>query len=214
MTYNDIVTPIRKTQYGEADIIYTFISAHHGRIDAIAKGIRKTTSRKRGNIELGAFTSMQFAKGKNMDVAIEANMLDYNEDLFSHTGLILLYKILPLLNKYCTDIEHTSKIFNITKEAFIQFDSDTAIFYECYLKYNLLSIQDLLPDWSKCMVCQVKYDFLDKANPDIGLLICNNCARKIEPMSFSTPTSVQDLEGKKNDLEYLKILVKILDRFV
>ena len=209
MTYNDIVTPIRKTIYGEADLIYTLLSSTHGRIDAIAKGIRKSTSKKRGNIDFGIFSSVHLIQGKGLDIIIEAQMLEYNADLLSSLGLQLLHRILPLLNNLATDIDHSVKIFDEVKKYFILFDNSKSILFEASLKYALLDIQNILPDWSLCSICSLHFEQISKYNIRSNLLVCNNCARKIESGSVTIPKNVGDLKDL-NEKE-LELILNVLN---
>ncbi|MEI7604211.1 MAG: DNA repair protein RecO [bacterium] len=209
MTYNDIATPIKKTIYGEADIIYTFLTAHHGRIDAIAKGIRKSTSRKRGNIDYGVFSSLQLAKGKNMDVITEAQMIEYNDDLFSENGLKFLFSNVPLINRFASDIEHCTKMFETLKVVFLTYEKEHHNSFDLMLKYDLLEIQDLLPDFNQCRMCRVKGVEISKYSNSSLVPICNNCARKIETSLFIVPNNFEDI--KRLDIGQKKVILNILN---
>ena len=59
---------LRKLDYGEADRIYTLLTREHGRIGAIAKGVRKTSSRLAPSLELFARIDVLLARGRNLDV--------------------------------------------------------------------------------------------------------------------------------------------------
>lgn len=194
MTYNDIITPIRKTLYGEGDIIFTFLSAHHGRIEAIAKGIRKSTSRKRGNIEYGMFSSAQFAEGRNLDILTEANMIDYNTELLSSSGVRFIYNVLPIINKFATDESHSLKVFEVLKEIFVNFNEANPDLSEAKAKYELLDVQDSLPKWNICNMCRLEFDVINKYNPQTNIYICNNCARKVESKEIDLPRRVEDID--------------------
>ena len=194
MTYNDIATPIRKVTYGEADIIYTFLTAHHGKVDAIAKGIRKSTSRKRGNIDMGIFSTLQFIEGKNLDIITEAQMLEYNDELFTSEGLKFLFAVMPLVNKFATDKEHSIKIFDVVKRIFLTYENNTSKLHELQLKYELLEIQNILPDWTLCSICHLHLDNISAYSTKSHILVCNNCKRKIEAENIQVPRSEHDLE--------------------
>jgi DNA repair protein RecO (recombination protein O) len=55
---------LRRTDYGEADRILTFLTPEHGRIRTIAKGVRKQKSKMAGGIELFSISELHFIKGK------------------------------------------------------------------------------------------------------------------------------------------------------
>jgi DNA repair protein RecO (recombination protein O) len=55
---------LRRTNYGEADRIITFITADYGKISCIAKGVRKSTSKLAGGIEFLSESDISFIKGR------------------------------------------------------------------------------------------------------------------------------------------------------
>jgi len=67
---------LKRVNYGEADRILTVFSKHFGKISVLAKGIRRTTSRKGGNLELFNQVVIFAAKGKNLDIVTEAEVIN------------------------------------------------------------------------------------------------------------------------------------------
>lgn len=66
---------LKRSNYGEADRILTIFTKHYGKIKAIAKGVRKITSRKGGNVELFNHCVLFLAKGRNLDIVTEAQVV-------------------------------------------------------------------------------------------------------------------------------------------
>ncbi|HXG40610.1 MAG TPA: DNA repair protein RecO, partial [Candidatus Limnocylindrales bacterium] len=54
--------------YGEADRILTLITPEHGKLKAIAKGVRRPTSRLGGSLEPFAELRLALARGRTFDV--------------------------------------------------------------------------------------------------------------------------------------------------
>lgn len=67
---------LRRRNFGEADRILTIYTKHYGKIRAIAKGVRKITSRKGGNVELFNHCVLFLAKGRNLDILTEAQVIN------------------------------------------------------------------------------------------------------------------------------------------
>jgi len=67
---------LKRINYGEADRILTIYTKRHGKIRAIAKGVRKLTSRKAGSLELFNNVVLFLVKGKNLDIITEAQTVD------------------------------------------------------------------------------------------------------------------------------------------
>ena len=67
---------LKRMNYGEADRILTIYTLHHGKIRAMAKGVRKLQSRKAGSLELFNHSVLFLIKGKNLDLVTEAQTID------------------------------------------------------------------------------------------------------------------------------------------
>ena len=67
---------LKRINFGEADRIVTLYSKHYGKITCLAKGIRKLSSRKRGNLEIFNQVTFFAAKGKGMDIVTEVETID------------------------------------------------------------------------------------------------------------------------------------------
>jgi len=75
-TFVDKGITLRKIHLGEGDLLLDILTSKRGRITALARGALKLTSRKRGNIEVGAITHFRFEEGKSKYVVVEAEMED------------------------------------------------------------------------------------------------------------------------------------------
>jgi len=74
-TYKTEGVILKRSNYGEADRILTIYTKHYGKIRAMAKGVRKITSRKGGNLELFNHCVLFLAKGRNLDIITEAQVV-------------------------------------------------------------------------------------------------------------------------------------------
>jgi DNA repair protein RecO (recombination protein O) len=67
---------LRQRRLGDADKIITLYSAEHGKIDAIAKGVRRMTSRLAGHVEPLNHGSYMIAHGRNLDIITQAQTVE------------------------------------------------------------------------------------------------------------------------------------------
>ena len=74
--YRDEAVVLRTHKLGEADRIITLLTREHGRVRAVAKGVRKTTSRWGSRLEPFTHVDLQLAEGRNLDVVTQAETLD------------------------------------------------------------------------------------------------------------------------------------------
>ena len=71
-TYRDEVVVLRTHKLGEADRIVTLLSRRHGKVRAVARGVRRTSSKFGARLEPFSHVDLQFATGKTLDVITEA----------------------------------------------------------------------------------------------------------------------------------------------
>ncbi len=63
---------LRRQDLGEADRIVTIFTPGYGKLRAVAKGVRKPSSRKAGHLEPLARSNLLIAKGRELDIITQA----------------------------------------------------------------------------------------------------------------------------------------------
>ena len=66
---------LRTYKLGEADRIITALSREHGKVRAVAHGVRRTSSRFGGRLEPFSHVDVQFAVGRSLDVVAQVESL-------------------------------------------------------------------------------------------------------------------------------------------
>lgn len=91
---------LKRRNFGEADRILTIFTLQKGKISVLAKGVRRITSRRAGNVELLNRVLMYLHQGKGMPILTEAESLEtypkLKEDLTLST---YAYHIIELVDK-------------------------------------------------------------------------------------------------------------------
>ena len=94
---------LKRTDLGEADRIVTFFSRDVGKIRAVAKGVRRTTSRSAGHLEPFTLSDVMFAVGRELDVISQADTLEsfrqVRDDLVLTTHAYYLAEVVDLLTE-------------------------------------------------------------------------------------------------------------------
>jgi len=70
--YSDEAIVLRTRKLAEADRIITLLTRDHGIVRAVAKGVRRTTSRFGSRLEPFTHVDLQLAEGRNLDVITQA----------------------------------------------------------------------------------------------------------------------------------------------
>ena len=81
-TYRDEVVILRTHKLGEADRILTLLSRRNGKIRAVAKGVRRTSSKFGARLEPFMVADVQLYRGRTLDVVQQAESLgSYGADI-------------------------------------------------------------------------------------------------------------------------------------
>ena len=84
-TYRDEVVVLRTHKLGEADRIVTMLSRRHGKLRAVAKGVRRTSSRFGARLEPFMVADVLLYQGRNLDIVQQAESLgSYGADIAVH----------------------------------------------------------------------------------------------------------------------------------
>jgi DNA repair protein RecO (recombination protein O) len=73
--YRDEGVVLRTQKLGEADRIITLLTRENGKVRAVAKGVRRTTSRFGARLEPFMRVDVQFATGRTLDIVTQAETI-------------------------------------------------------------------------------------------------------------------------------------------
>lgn len=91
---------LKRRNFEEADRILTIFTLQRGKISVIAKGVRRITSRRAGNVELLNRAVMYLYQGRGMPILTEAQSLETYQKIKSDLTLsTYAYHILELVDK-------------------------------------------------------------------------------------------------------------------
>ena len=84
-TYRDEIVVLRTHKLGEADRIVTMLSRSHGKVRAVAKGVRRTSSRFGARLEPFMVADVQLYVGRSLDIVQQAESLgSYGAEIAAH----------------------------------------------------------------------------------------------------------------------------------
>ena len=108
---------LKRMNYGEADRILTIYTSHHGKIRAMAKGVRKLQSRKAGSLELFNHSVLFLIKGKNLDLITEAQAINLFKSWRKNLIKVgIAYYLCELVDKLTPDNQPHEAVFELLKE--------------------------------------------------------------------------------------------------
>src|SRR5690625_5170111 len=74
-TYRDEAIVLRTHKLGEADRIVTMLTRHTGQVRAVAKGVRRTSSKFGARLEPFSLIDIQLYSGRNLDIVTQVDTI-------------------------------------------------------------------------------------------------------------------------------------------
>jgi DNA repair protein RecO (recombination protein O) len=178
---------IKKTRLGEADTIFTMYTPHLGKIQGIARSVRKTVSRLAGHLELLTYSQVTLAHGKNIDVIIGSQTIDafmpVKEDLeMVSSGLYML----ELVNQFTPEGTSDPAIFELLLSSMgrLSRGADGRVLLR-YFEFQLLHHSGYLPELFKCVSCRGEVaDGAVSFSVPAGGLVCSRCKTERQLYGF------------------------------
>lgn len=133
---------IRRTNYGEADRIVTFLTAQNGKITCLAKGVRKQKSKLAGGIEPFCINEICFASGRGeLKTLTSAKIISQHTSLISNLNrLDLAQQIIKLIDRK-TEENSAGEYFDLLSITIKQANTNTPVpVVEMWWLVNLASI--------------------------------------------------------------------------
>ena len=146
---------LKRRDFGEADRLLTVLTAERGKFNVIAKGARKPTSAKTGHVELFTITDMLVHKGRDIDIATQAEtvepFLEVREDL--NRGAYASY-CAELLDRFTQEgDDDIGPLYNLMKDTLNRLcvDDDHRLVAR-YFELQLLDIVGFRPELNECVL--------------------------------------------------------------
>jgi len=116
-TYKTEGIILKRLDFGEADRILTIFTKHYGKIKIIAKGVRKTTSRKGPSLELFNQVVIFVARGKSLDIVTETEAINSFPALKKDLKKVgLAYQACELVDKLTAERAENRQVFDLLKD--------------------------------------------------------------------------------------------------
>ena len=180
---------LRTQKLGEADRIITLFTKEHGRLRAVAKGVRRTKSRFGARLEPTSYVDLQLYTGKNLDTVTQAESIENYGDLLSsdYQQWTIANAILESAERFTAQehepaLQHFLLVVGALK-ALAHQTYDPSLILDAYLLRSL-SVAGYAPSLTNCSRC-------DEPGPHKyfslmgGGSVCLNC----KPSAAATPAT-------------------------
>lgn len=187
---------LKRKNFGEADRVLTVLTSRYGKISVIAKGVRRITSRRAGNVELLNRVKLHLFKSRNYTLT-EAESLETFRKLKENLTLsTAAFHILELVDRLTAEEQRNFRVYELTIELLrVLEENPRQIFIRSY-EVKLLS---LLGFWS--------IDAIQDLNDPISKLL-----EKLELESWHNINEINITEDHAQTLE--KMLRLYIERIL
>jgi DNA repair protein RecO (recombination protein O) len=182
---------LRQRKLGEADKIVTLYTSHQGKLDAVAKGVRRTKSRLAGHLEPLTLGAYLLAEGRELDIVTQADTVDafpaLRDDLERLSrGLYCA----ELVERLTLERSEANPVFRLLAETLGYLDSVPE--YELVARrfeLRLLGELGYRPSLVECAICGKRLEpETNFWSADAGGAVCPGCADdslRLAPLSLN-----------------------------
>lgn len=203
---------LRRSDLGEADRILTLFTRGHGKVRAVAKGVRRPASKKAGHVELFTRVDVLLAQGRTLDVVSQAEMLDAFRPLRDDLErAAYAAHFVELLDDFTEDSDQHDDLYDLLVSA-LRWLCETGDMRRTarYYELRLLDLVGYRPQLFECVICGQPIQAQDQFySPVDGGVVCPSCAPdtpRIRPISLGALKVLRYLQQRSFDtIDQLKL---------
>jgi DNA repair protein RecO (recombination protein O) len=176
---------LKSINYKDSDKIFTVYTKNKGKITATAKGVRKVTSRRGGNLDTLNHISFQISdSGKDYKYITEAASLNTFAQIKKELKKAAqAYYVVELVHRLTEDEQDSSSIFDLILKTLKLFEKESADDRSVvnYFEVNLMKYLGYEISFHKCVSCGKPFSKSWNScsvNFGLGGLICDACPHK------------------------------------
>lgn len=195
---------LKRSDLGEADKVLTIYTPHYGKLRAVAKGVRRPSSRLGGHVEEFSHSEMLLAKGRELDVVTQAQTVDsfrgMREDMWRTTHG---YYVVELVECFTEERVEEPRLFDLLVST-LRYLADCPDLFTAvrFFEVQMLGVVGYRPELSRCLVCRGEIKPEDNLfSAAMGGVLCPACgygevtARPISLNALKVLRHLQRLES-------------------
>ncbi|MFZ4585403.1 MAG: DNA repair protein RecO [Acidimicrobiia bacterium] len=176
--FRDQGVVLRTVKLGEADRIVTFITQGHGKVRAVAKGVRKSGSKFGGRLEPTSHLAFQAYQGRgDLDTVTQVEVIDplrkVRED---YTRLTHALPMLEAVDQVAQDREPHPALYRMLVGALRELERNPSPMITTAFVLKLCALEGFQPSLDECVQCASPGPF-PAFDPVGGGVLCGTCAQ-------------------------------------
>jgi DNA repair protein RecO (recombination protein O) len=176
--YRTEVIVLGRTDFSEADRIFTVYTPKHGKLRVIGKGVRRPNSRLGPHLEYFSRSQLLLARGRELDVVTGAETVDSHVEL--RTNLDALghaSHMAELLNRLTEDRQEQERAYDLlAKSLRLLCDGIDPFLVTRYYELALTNLLGYRPELYACVGCRREIPPTPNVlSPRLGGMLCDDC---------------------------------------
>lgn len=175
--YRDEGVVLRTWKLGEADRIVVVLTRGHGKVRAVAKGVRKTRSKFGARLEPTSHAALQLYEGRELDVITQAESIDHfraiRDDLDRLTKAVAM---LEAVDQLAQEREVNPRLYQMLLGGLRSLAADDSALVVPGFFLKLLALEGYRPVVDDCVACGATEDLV-AFDLDSGGVLCRGCRR-------------------------------------
>ncbi|MHB8618334.1 MAG: DNA repair protein RecO [Chloroflexota bacterium] len=211
--YKTEAVVLERRDFGEADRLLTLYTPSRGKVRAIAKGSRRTTSRLSGHIELFTHTGLMLACGRNLDIVTQSQLIHSHERLREDLWRAALgYYVVELVNRFSEDRLESFAVWQALLGVLRDLDGPAEGTQQCIelavrrFELRLLEAMGYRPELRSCTGCRERLEAVENYyHAESGGLLCPGCAdgyARLIPLSVDAVKVLRVLQDGDEDVTF------------
>ena len=173
--YGERGVVLRTYRLGEADRIVVVLTEGHGKVRAVAKGVRKTKSRFGSRLEPTMHVALLLYEGRELDVITQADTIEHHPTLRRDlTRLAKATAVLEAVDHVAQDREPDPQLYRMAVGALRALEQRDAVLLVPAFYWKLLAAEGVAPLVGECARCGATEDLVAFDLAEGGAL-CRTC---------------------------------------
>ncbi len=197
--YRDTGVVLRTYRLGEADRIVVLFTEQHGKVRAVAKGIRKTQSKFGARLEPASHVRLLLHKGRDLDVVSQAELVETPVHLRGDLDrLTQAMAVLEVVDQLSLDREPDAQRYRMLVGVLRTLEERPSPLVVPAFFWKMLAVEGVRPELDTCVACGEDLAPLVAFDVDQGGVLCRSCRRGMSLSPEALSLMRQVLGGSLN----------------
>lgn len=175
--YSDTGIVLRTHKLGEADRILVIMTADHGKVRAVAKGVRKPTSKFGGRLEPMAHVKLLVREGRSLDTVSQVETIDHFRPLRTDLGqLTHAMAMIEAIDQVAPEREPAPHLYRMLLGGLRTLAAGPSALVVPAFYWKLLAAEGMAPELASCVACGAPGPLV-AFSVDEGGVLCRTCRR-------------------------------------